>query len=347
MCNKSKYYDGTKLLSMTDINGEKPEIYICTGNRTAGKTVYFNRLCVNKFIKNNEKFMIIYRFNYEVDNVAEKFFKDIGGLFFPDDNMESSRKEKGLYHELYLNGVSCGYAISLNSADQIKKNAHLFSDTCRMIFDEFQSETNNYCKDEIQKLFSIHTSVARGQGKQVRYVPVYMISNNVSLINPYFVTMGISNRLNNDTKFLRGEGFVLEQCYNESAANAQKQSGFNKAFSSSNYAAYSTQGIYLVDNIAFIEKPKGRNHYLCTLKCNGACYGVREFIDLGIVYCDDKPDMSHPMKISVTTDDHNTNYVMIRQFNSIISGMRFYFEKGCFRFKNLKCKETILTAISY
>jgi len=347
MSDKNKYYDGTKLLSMSDINGEKPEIYICTGNRTAGKTVYFNRLCVNRFIKNNEKFMIIYRFNYEVDNVAEKFFKDIGGLFFPDDNMESSRKEKGLYHELYLNGVSCGYAISLNSADQIKKNAHLFSDTCRMIFDEFQSETNNYCKDEIQKLFSIHTSVARGQGKQVRYVPVYMISNNVSLINPYFVTMGISNRLNNDTKFLRGEGFVLEQCYNESAANAQQQSGFNKAFSSSNYAAYSTQGVYLIDNIAFIEKPKGRNHYLCTLKCNGVCYGVREFIDLGIVYCDDKPDMSHPMKISVTTDDHNTNYVMLRQFNSIISGMRYYFEKGCFRFKNLKCKETILTAISY
>ena len=347
MSDKNKYYDGTKLLSMSDINGEKPEIYICTGNRTAGKTVYFNRLCVNKFIKNNEKFMIIYRFNYEVDNVAEKFFKDIGGLFFPDDNMESSRKEKGLYHELYLNGVSCGYAISLNSADQIKKNAHLFSDTCRMIFDEFQSETNNYCKDEIQKLFSIHTSVARGQGKQVRYVPVYMISNNVSLINPYFVTMGISNRLNNDTKFLRGEGFVLEQCYNESAANAQQQSGFNKAFSSSNYAAYSTQGVYLIDNIAFIEKPKGRNHYLCTLKCNGVCYGVREFIDLGIVYCDDKPDMSHPMKISVTTEDHNTNYVMLRQFNSIISGMRYYFEKGCFRFKNLKCKETILTAISY
>lgn len=347
MCNTSKYYNGTRLLSMSDINGEKPEIYICTGNRTAGKTVYFNRLCVNRFIKSNEKFMILYRFNYEVDNVAEKFFKDIGGLFFPEYTMESFRKEKGLYHELFLNGVSCGYAISLNSADQIKKNAHLFSDTCRMIFDEFQSETNNYCKDEIQKLFSIHTSVARGQGKQVRYVPVYMISNNVSLINPYFVTMGISNRLNKDTKFLRGEGFVLEQCYNESAAIAQKQSGFNKAFASSSYSAYSSQGVYLADNIAFIEKPKGRSHYLCTLKCNGVCYGVREFIDLGIVYCDDKPDMSHPVKISVTTDDHNTNYVMLRQFNTIISGMRFYFEKGCFRFKNLKCKETILTAISY
>ena len=55
-----------------------------------------------------------------------------------------------------------------------------------MIFDEFQSETNHYCTDEIRKFISVHTSVARGQGKQSRYVPVFMLSNPVSIINPYF-----------------------------------------------------------------------------------------------------------------------------------------------------------------
>ena len=30
------YYDGTKLLSLTDINGNRPEIYMCTTNRTGG-----------------------------------------------------------------------------------------------------------------------------------------------------------------------------------------------------------------------------------------------------------------------------------------------------------------------
>ena len=344
---ESKYYDGTKLLSMLDINGDKPEIYICSGNRTAGKTVYFNRLCVNRFLDSGQKFMLIYRFNYEVDNVADKFFKDIGGLFFKENCMESTRKEKGLYHELYLDGVSCGYAISLNSADQIKKNAHLFSDTYRMLFDEFQSETNNYCADEITKLFSIHTSVARGHGEQVRYVPVYMLSNNVSLINPYYVALGISNRLNKDTKFLKGDGFVLEQCYNVHAAKAQQESAFNRAFASNDYALYASQGVYLNDNIAFIDKPKGRSRYSCTLKYNNVCYGVREFPDLGIVYCDDKPDMTFPLKISVTVNDHEVNYVMLRQFDNIIKTLRWYFEKGCFRFKNLKSKEAILATIAY
>lgn len=34
------YYDGTKLLSLKDADGNKPEIYLCVGNRTAGKTVF-------------------------------------------------------------------------------------------------------------------------------------------------------------------------------------------------------------------------------------------------------------------------------------------------------------------
>ena len=42
----TKFYDGTKLLSLKDINGNTPEIYISTSNRSAGKTTYFNRFFV-------------------------------------------------------------------------------------------------------------------------------------------------------------------------------------------------------------------------------------------------------------------------------------------------------------
>jgi hypothetical protein len=51
----SGYYDGTKLLSLKDLNGAEPEIYMCTTNRTGGKTAYFNRLVVNKFLKGQGK----------------------------------------------------------------------------------------------------------------------------------------------------------------------------------------------------------------------------------------------------------------------------------------------------
>ena len=344
---QQKYYDGTKLLSLKDINGNKPEIYMCTTNRTGGKTTYFGRLCVNGFLKKGEKFGLIYRYNYELDNVVEKFYKDIGSLFFHGHEMTAKRRASGIFHELFLDDKSCGYALSLNSADQIKKYSHLFNDIERMIFDEFQSETNHYCSDEVKKLLSIHTSIARGQGEQVRYVPVYMLSNPVSIINPYYIEMGISERLRDDTKFLRGDGFVLEQGYIDSASKAQKESGFNRAFARNSYVAYSSECVYLNDNKAFIEKPLTKGRYLATLKYQGKDFGIREYPEEGIIYCDDRPDSSFTTKITVTTDDHEINYVMLKRNDLFLSNLRWYFERGCFRFKDLRCKECVLKALSY
>lgn len=341
------YYDGTKLLSMKDINGKTPEIFMCTSNRTGGKTTYFGRLAVNKFLKYQKKFGLTYRFNYELDDICDKFYKDIGSLFFNGYEMTTKRRASGLFHELFLNDVSCGYGFALNGADQIKKYSHLFSDVDIMLFDEFQSETNHYCPDEVKKFISLHTSVARGQGKQVRYVPVYMMSNPVSIINPYYVAMGISNRLKDDTKFLRGDGFVLEQGFNESASVAQKESGFNRAFAGNDYVAYSSEAVYLNDSKAFIDRPVGNSRYICTLRYHGVDYGVKEYSELGIIYCDDKADRTFRTRITVTTEDHNINYVMLKRNDFFLSNLRVLFERGCFRFKDLRCKEAVLTALSY
>ena len=342
-----EYYDGTKLLSLYDINGKKPEIYMCTTNRTGGKTTYFRRREINLFKKKKIKFCELYRYAYELDDIADKIFKDIGTLFFQGDELVSKRRARGIYHELFLNDEPCGYAIAINNADQIKKVSHLLTDTGHIFFDEFQSETNHYCPNEIQKLLSIHTSIARGQGQQTRYVPVVMCGNAVSLLNPYFVELGISTRLKDDTKFLRGDGFVLEQGYIQSAADAIKSSGFNRAFSKNKYVEYSSQNVYLNDSRTFIEKPSGNSRYLATLRYDGKDYAIREFADAGIIYCDDRIDSSALYKITVTTNDHAINYVMLRKNDFFLTNMRYFFEQGCFRFKDMQCKDAVLKALSY
>lgn len=343
----SKFYDGTKLLSLKDINGMTPEIYICTTNRSGGKTTYFGRMLVNRFRDKHEKFGLLYRYSYELDNCAEKFFKDIGNLFFPNLEMTSIKRSKGIYHELFLNKVPCGYAMAINSADQIKKNSHLFSDISSLIFDEFQSETNKYCPNEVKKFLSVHTSIARGNNQQVRRVPVYMIANPVTILNPYYVELGITDRIKMDTKFLRGDGFVLEQGYVEPAAKAQKESAFNRAFKNSSYVMYSAECVYLNDNLSFIDKPVGKNRYVVTLRYEGNEYAIREFDEYGIVYCDDRVDKTFPLKVAVSTNDHQINYVMLKRNDVLFSNLRYLFEKGCFRFKDLRCKDVILKALSY
>lgn len=343
----AEYYDGVKLLSKLDINGSKPEIYMCCGNRTGGKTTYFNRLLVNHFLQNGKKFLLLYRFKYEMDNVSGAFFKDIKSLFFPEFEMTSKIGDKGNFYSLELNGKPCGYATCLNSADRVKKLSHLFSDVDEIMFDEFQSETNHYTVKEIEKFRSIHTSIARGHGKQVRYVPVYMVSNSVSLLNPYFVSMGISTRIRRNTKFLRGDGFVLEQAYVESAAQAIESSGFNRAFGNDKFNDYAAHNIYMDDNRAFIEKPAGKGRYLCTIKYQDKIYSLKEFQKDGLIYCDDKPDMSNPNKLSLTTQDHQINYIMLANNRTMIDLYRYYFDHGCFRFKDINCKNMVLNMLSY
>lgn len=353
-----EFYNGGELLGTLDLDRVKPEIYISSTNRSGGKTTYFNRYAFKRWRENMEKFMLIYRYNNELDNVDDKFFKEINKLFYPNIMMRSQKAGHGKYCLLYeapaleydepkdIPWVHCGYAVSLNSADYIKKYSHLFADTGRMIFDEFQSETGRYIKNEVDKLISIHTSVARGDGKASRYVPIIMISNPVSILNPYYVAMGIHRRIDGGTRFLRGHGWVMEQGYVESASKAQQESRFNVAFRERQYMAYNTQGVYLNDNQAFIQRMTGSSQYVCGILYNGEKYSIRRF-DSGIYYACCGMDEKHPLKISVSVNDHNVNQILASTYAYITVGLRKVFDLGYFRFQNVEAKNCILDLLAY
>ena len=348
------YYDGTKLLSLSDIDGNKPEIYMVAGTRTAGKTTYFNRLVFNRFLKKRQKFIILVRWAFQINDIEDKYFKDIRELFFPYYTMESVSMVNGKFRELFVYPneqeemkESCGYAIAINDAGIVKEYSHMFTDAECMIFDEFQSVDNHYCPDEVKKFISIHTSIARGHGKQVRYLPVYMMSNAVSILNPYYTALKISSRLQQNTKFLKGKGYVLEITNNENASNALKSSAFNKAFEGEATVQHEADNLYLNDNYAFVEKMEGENRYLATLKYEGKEYALRAYDEQGIIYCDCTADSKYPVRFCVTTDDHQVNYVMLKNSDFFFAKMRYLFKRGCFRFHDLQCKEAVINTLSY
>lgn len=343
---KNIYYDGTKLLSLKDQNGLTPSIYISTSNRSAGKTTFFSRYLVNRWKRHGEKFILLYRFNYELADVPDKFFKEIRALFFPGYEMTSKSRAKGLFYELYINEKLCGFAISLNAADPLKKYSHLFSDCARILFDEFQSENDHYCPNEIQKFLSVLTSIARGGGEQVRYIQVIMLSNLVSLLNPYYVALGVSDKLDNKTKFIRGDGFVMEQGFLDSVAEKQKQSGIFRAFAGNDYNKYTTEKIYLNDNYTFIENMTGKNNYLVTFKIGGASYAIREYPEKGIIYCDQRIDETFPVRLVIDADDMDVNYITVKNNSYLLSNLKWFFEHGSFRFKNLACKNAVFKLLS-
>ncbi len=342
----TKYYDGTKLLSLKDISGNRPNVYMVTSNRAAGKTTYWNRYLFNRFIKHGEKFALLFRYKDQLDDLAGKYFKDIGPLFFPEWTVKAEKKSKGDYIELYCckiqdcedpeAWVSCGYGLALNTANKYKNASHYFSDVKRMYFDEFQAEFHGYCPNELEKLENIHSTIARGQGEQSRYVPIIMSGNTVSVINPYFIAFGITNRIDSKTKFLRGDGFVLECNFNESASEALKA---NTIFSGK-YSAYQSEGVYSLDNTAFITKMNGNSKYLYTLKMHGNSYGIRLY-ENGIIYVNKKADLTYCNTIAGDIESHDLSTIIT---NDRITKQNLlnYFNQGKMRFYDLECKNDML-----
>lgn len=344
-----KYYDCNYLLTLKDKNGNLPDIYITDGNRTAGKTVSFKKRLVDTFLKSKtdvNQFYLIYRYKTDMQSLSDSFFTDIRRLFYQDHEMTEKKLFDGAVVMLLLDDKPCGYCLPLSLSAKIKRMSSIFVTIAHGFFDEYQDENNTYLPNEIDKLMSIHTSIARGDGKQSRRVPLYMASNTVSMLNPYYQALGINKMLKRDTKILRGDGWVYERTYNENAAQAFTESAFNRAFASSKYFGHAAENVYLNDNDALIERPSGTNEYMLSIFYNNAWYNVRKYNTC--VYVSEGADQTFPRRVCFNYNDVlDDRAVMINNSNYIILTLRTYFHRGLMRFENLQCKNMMFDMLSF
>lgn len=340
------YYNGTKVLSMKDLDGLSPEIIIVETNRTAGKTHFFGKMLLNNFIRKNKKFALLLRYKNQLDGCGEKFFKDVMQNKFPDKKLWTKMDRSHIFSNLFFENKHCGYGIALSSARQIKEISSNFIDVEDMLLDEMQPIDFKYVKNEVHNLQSIHTSIARGYGKQTRFVRVIMLSNAVSLLNPYYVQLGISQRLRKDTKFMRGRGWILERTLNESAAKAMEESRFNIAFGSNKMSRHEIENNYMDDN-AFIVKMSGSFTYLCTLMYAGKYFSVKFFSKETFMYCDHNYDIDFPKKFTVDLNSFIDGDFAFDPANPFKTTLRHYYYNGGVRCSSLLAKECLLAFISY
>lgn len=337
-----KYYNFKNLNNAKDINGNSPDILIVTSNRNDGKTTSICSFLLNSYIDSGEKFLLLYRYKYEIDDIAEKFFSNIKQLYFQNDEMTESKFGRGNFVTLYLNEKECGYACAINSAEQVKKYSHFFYDVTNMYFDEFESETNKYLPDELDKIYSIHTSIARGPNKQVRRVRLILSGNNISICNPYYMRLGITERLKANTRFLRGDGWVLEKRFNKNAAKAHKDSAFVRAMGSENkYEKALISEKALTDSDNFINKLDGVTSYLAGFKLDDKYYSLHT--NNNYVLLKHGADVQRNI-YACSPKDHTENTIYIN--NRVVSLMMEWYEKANMRFQNQICKNAFFKIIN-
>ena len=339
------YYNPTKILNMKDLEKKEPYIYMISTNRSAGKTTAFLKLALENFKKSGRKTILLYRYQYEL-NASSSLFSDILRLY-PElgEEMTSLPHARGLFYELFLDKESFGFSLALNNPDSLKKYSPLFAECDYMIFDEFQPESGKYLPKEFEKFQSVLLTVARGGGEQSRSIKVFMLSNMVSIMNPYYIQWGIYKRIKSNTKFMRGIGWVAEFGYNESASEAITN-GIGRAFQGSNYLNYSTQKEYLRTTDGFIEQPKGKSKYIFTIVHDGVAYGVRDCFEAGILYISKKADKTCNLVVAFKASDHNQNTRMLSHYDYIWKNVKDSFYQGALRFDDMQTKNAIFDILA-
>ena len=357
LIKSDKFWCCAPLLNTRDLDGEMPEIFIACSNRTGGKTYNVTLAIIYGIINGYlDEIVVVCKSKNRAKNVAMGRFEAVLRDHYPEYTIKEENVESGDYIILHL--VRCvdygegvveedtilGYTIPLNTADNLKDYSALFRNVNLMFTDEFQG---NYCPDEVNKWANLHTTIARGEkDKATRYVPCILLSNSISIENPYFSELGITGKLQSNTKWLRGHGFVLQRFRNEFSAQQQRESRFNVALSGNKQIQSNIDNTWLNDDFSCIEKPDnwGRGYCHHVFQNGDETYGMYYYPDAGYFYisrtwdktCKSVYNISPNVVEDIPTLRYAPPFVTLRE--------KYY--RGVVRFCDITAKSAVMNVLT-
>lgn len=310
---------------------------IIIGNRGSGKTYGAKKRAIKQFLDKGEQFIYLRRYETELDEVKESLFNDISlnnefyghkityknGMYFCDDHL-------------------IGYCMALTKSHYYKSAS--FPLVTLIIFDECiidDSGTSHYLKNEVRKFLDFYETIARMRENVI----VFFLANALSIVNPYTLFWDLTLPYNSN---IRRKGEVLLQLVqNQEFIDKKKQTRFGKLIAGTEYADYSIENKFLLDNDDFLQKKTEKANYYFTFKFNGELYGVWVDYSIGRFFVSQDIDPYFKMIYSVTLDDHTPNTLLLKSTNKSIYFKTFIesYKAGTVFFENIKIKTVVYKVI--
>lgn len=353
------YTNVADYLDARDLDNKIPSINMIISNRTAGKTVSTFKLCYDDFFKFGRRFVVLYRSKYELKGsgiaikcALENFDECEKIVEIKDKPLVQGvirkyilciRKgdigdESEINEEPEVDEYEIGYAVCLKDREAVKKYSGVFAKVYNVVMDEFQLESGKYIQDEIGCFKSALNSIARGGKKMSRFIRCILLSNDVSLLNPYFVYYGVHKRLKPGTKKLRGNGWVAHFIFNEDASRALQNAAHNAADKDTKYMRYSSGLGQLYACNSFIDKIPPKSRYLMTIYYKEASYGVREVNGGSLMHVSHKIDSKCRTVMTFEETEVEENRYMITRSSQIWKVLCDYYRRNAMRFDDLESK---------
>lgn len=180
---KSLYYSIKPLLSNTDCM-----VFMVVGGRGRGKTYSVKKTFIEDYIKKGKQFAYMMRYDSDFKNI-DLTFNDVSKEF-PDYSFKVEKHRAYIKKKKARKWEIMGYMICLSKAKTFKGTN--YPDVYNILMDEFQIDTTNkvsnkYIPGEIKYFTSIIESFIRDRNGRV-----IMLSNAISITNPYFTAWNIN-----------------------------------------------------------------------------------------------------------------------------------------------------------
>lgn len=331
----SMYWDVNKTLSHNCL------FNFIVSQRGGGKTYGALKFAVSSFLRKQDEGKL-FQFAYvrRQENELKKLTISRGGRLF--DSVAREFPDHALKAEgntLTCDGKVCGFGIQLSTAFTQKSDAFPFVDL--IIFDEFiAAKRGMYLNDEITQFLELYQTIAR-PGTDHNDVKVLFLGNAVSRMNPYFDYFRLDTPYAGEfAKFGKTKDILVQNVDLPELQERQHQSRFGQLISGTDYADYSIDNKWFLDDTEFLSKKSKDSKLRSIIRIENTWLGIwYDELDY-LYYVSPDVDMQCPIKFAATTDDHKPNMLLIKSAKSMASFKHLMnaYNEGAIRYESLRMR---------
>lgn len=290
------------------------------GVRGGGKTFNTLRYAIRRFEKTGEQFIYLRRRGVDLDDACHR--KEGGDLFsdirhkgyFKGVDLRVAADKSGGYN-FYHNDKIMGYGKALSTA----RRSTSLPNVKLIIFDEFLIDDRNrhdrYLNsgNEVFLFNNFYETIARG-----RDIPVLFLGNAFSMVNPYFLELGIRINSPKENKIYKGKSWTLVFWRDEEYIRSREQTQFYQATKGTKFSEHAFGNSFYLDRTDFVKKRSKDSEHQFSLVYLGKTYGVWVDWEKGEYYVSTKgANTDRERTISLSLEDNSPNNVNIRRYRNM------------------------------
>lgn len=193
--NKIKY-------DISEINAIGADINLIYGGRNIGKSYQFKKFVIEKTAtKNSGMFAYVRRWDSDIKTIyTDSYFSDMGKVIkkATHGSWDMIKQKRGTGKFFYCRygtddekediiwGHECGYIFALNLQERYKSLN--YPGLIAVAYEEWLTD-KRYLPDEPNQLLNLLSTLKR----DIEHLPLYMIANTISRVNPYTEFFGLTN----------------------------------------------------------------------------------------------------------------------------------------------------------